>query len=277
MTPLSPLQAIVLGLVQGLTEYIPVSSTAHLRIVPSLLGWGDPGAPFTAVLQLGTLVAVLGYFWRDIARFTVGAVGSLFSAEARRGPDARMAWAIAAGNVPIVVLGLAFRHAIETELRSLYVIGAMLIVIALALAWAERRGEGSGRFEALGLWGVIAIGAWQALALIPGSSRSGSTILGGLLLGLRREDAARFSFLLGIPAILGAALLELPKVLGAVRAGDLSLSALALGLLAALVVGYASIAFLLRYLQRHSTALFIVYRLALAALVLGLAASGTIR
>ncbi|HKI97399.1 MAG TPA: undecaprenyl-diphosphatase UppP [bacterium] len=277
MVAISGLQAIVLGLVQGLTEYIPVSSTAHLRIVPALLGWGDPGAAFSAVIQLGTLVAVLLYFARDIGRFTVAALASLVSAEARRSPDARMAWAIAAGNLPIVVLGLGFRHVIETELRSLYIIGTMLIVIALGLWWAERRGTGEAPMEGLTFRRVMAIGAFQALALIPGSSRSGSTILGGLLLGLKRADAARFSFLLGIPAILGAALLELPHVLAGVRAGELTGTSLVLGLLTACVVGYASIAFLLRYLERRTTLLFIVYRLGLAGVVLGLAASGVIR
>ena len=277
MEGLSALQAIVLGLVQGLTEYIPISSTAHLRIVPALLGWGDPGAAFSAVIQLGTLLAVLVYFARDIARLTRAALASLVSAPARRTPEARLAWAIAAGTVPIVALGLGFRHVIETELRSLFVIAAMLIVVALGLAWVERRGEGSRAMESLTLWPVVAIGCFQALALIPGASRSGATILGGLLLGLRRADAARFSFLLGIPAILGAALLELPTVLAGVRHGELSGTALALGLLAAAVSGYASIAFLLRYLQRHSTLLFVVYRLALGAGVLALAARGAIR
>jgi undecaprenyl-diphosphatase len=277
MAAISPLQAIVLGLVQGLTEFIPISSTAHLRIVPALLGWGDPGAPFSAVIQLGTLVAVLLYFAREIGRFTVAALASLVSAEARRSTDARLAWSIAAGNVPIVVLGLAFRHVIETELRSLYLIGAMLVVIALALWAAERRGEGPDAMERLSFRRVLAIGGFQALALIPGASRSGSTILGGLLVRLKRADAARFSFLLGIPAILGAALLELPHVLAGIRHGELTATTLALGLLTALIVGYASIAFLLRYLQHNSTMLFVFYRLGLAAVVIGLAASGTIR
>jgi len=278
---LTALQAIVLGLVQGLTEFIPISSTAHLRIVPALLGWGDPGTAFSAVIQLGTLAAVLAYFAPDLLRLTRAALASLFSAPARRTADARLAWSIAAGTVPIVVLGLGFRHVIERELRSLTVIAAALIVVALALWVAERRhargADAGAPMASLTLWRVVVIGCFQALALIPGASRSGTTILGGLWLGLRRADAARFSFLLGIPAILGAALLELPVVLAAVRHGQLTGTALALGLLAALVSGYASIAFLLRYLERHSTLLFIVYRLGLGALVLGLAARGVIR
>jgi undecaprenyl-diphosphatase len=274
---LTALQAIVLGLVQGLTEFIPISSTAHLRIVPALLGWADPGAAFTAVLQLGTLLAVFLYFARDVWGLTLAALASLLRPEARRAPEARLAWSIAAGTVPIVVLGLALRGPIENEFRSLYVIAAMLAVVALALAWAERRGEGARPMAALTLRQVLVLGCFQALALVPGTSRSGATILGGLLLGLRRVDAARFSFLLGIPAILGAGLFELPVVLRGVRNGELSGTALALGLLVSAVSGYASIAFLLRYLERHSTVLFIVYRLALAALVAGLAAGGAIR
>jgi undecaprenyl-diphosphatase len=289
---LTPLQAIVLGLVQGLTEFIPISSTAHLRIVPALLGWGDPGAAFSAVIQLGSLAAVLAYFAREIVRLTRAALASLVSAEARRSADARLAWSIAAGTVPIVALGLGFRSAIERDLRSLWVIGAALIAVALGLWVAERRrarprpgeaaatdaaGDPGAPMASLTLWRVVAIGCFQALALIPGASRSGTTILGGLWLGLRRADAARFSFLLGVPAILGAGLLELPVVLAAVRAGALTGTALALGLLAALVSGYASIAFLLRYLERHSTLLFVAYRLVLGALVLGLAAQGAIR
>jgi len=294
---LTPLQAIVLGLVQGLTEFIPISSTAHLRIVPALLGWDDPGAAFSAVIQLGSLAAVLAYFAREIVRLTRAALASLVSAEARRSADARLAWSIAAGTVPIVALGLGFRSAIERDLRSLWVIGAALIAVALGLWVAERRrarprqaeaaatdaagadtaGDSGAPMASLTLGRVVAIGCFQALALIPGASRSGTTILGGLWLGLRRADAARFSFLLGIPAILGAGLLELPVVLAAVRAGALTGTALALGLLAALVSGYASIAFLLRYLERHSTLLFVAYRLVLGALVLGLAAQGAIR
>jgi undecaprenyl-diphosphatase len=270
-------QALVLGLVQGLTEFIPVSSTAHLRIVPALLGWHDPGAAFSAVIQLGTLAAVLVYFLRDIVRLSRAALLSLVRPSARALPDARLAWAIAAGNLPIVILGMTLRGLVEAEFRSLFLIAAMLVAVALALAWAERRGEGAGGMEGLTLWRVVAIGCFQALALVPGTSRSGATILGGLVLGLRRAEAARFSFLLGIPAILGSGLFELPHVREGMRAGELSGEALALGLLAAGLSGLGAIAFLLRYLRRHTTAVFILYRLALAVLVLSLAWQGRIR
>ena len=277
MNHLSPLQALVLGVVQGLTEFIPISSTAHLRIVPALLGWNDPGAAFSAVIQLGTLAAVFAYFAGDILRLTRAALRALVSAEARAHPDARLAWGIAAGHVPIVVLGLSFRDVIETEFRALLLIAAMLAAVALGLAWAERRGEGHGGMDTLTLRRILAIGCFQALALIPGASRSGATIMGGLWLGLRRAEAARFSFLLGIPAILGSGLLELPRVLDGLKAGALTPVGLGLGLLAAGISGYASIAFLLRYLTTHTTGLFVGYRLALAALVAGLAWQGWVR
>jgi len=257
-------QAVLLGLVQGLTEFIPISSTAHLRIVPALLGWPDPGAAFSAVLQLGTLAAVLAYFAGDVLRLSLAALRSLGSPEARRAPDARLAWAIAAGTVPIVVLGLSLQSWIETSFRALPVIAFMLAAVALALMAAERRGEGSGSAHGLGLWRIVAIGFFQALALIPGASRSGSTILGGLLFGLRRAEAARFSFLLGIPAILGSGLYQLPEVLDAISSGAMSSTALVGGLAAAALSGYGAIAFLLRFLQTHTTLAFSLYRLTLA-------------
>ncbi len=292
MTALSVLQALVLGLVQGLTEFIPVSSTAHLRIVPSLLGWADPGAAFSAVIQLGTLSAVLIYFAGDVWRLSLaalrslGSLGSLGKGKARADPDARLAWAIAAGNLPIAMLGLGFKDAIENDLRSLYLIAFMLAAVALALAFVEYRREhgvkfggkdSGGNMESLTLKTVFLIGCFQALALLPGASRSGATILGGLLLGLRRNHAARFSFLLGIPAILGSGLLELPIVLEGIRGGALTAGALIAGLLAAAVSGYAAIAFLLRYLENHTTLVFVAYRLALALGVTALAWQGLIR
>ncbi len=266
------MQALVLGLVQGLTEFIPVSSTAHLRIVPALLGWPDPGAAFTAVIQLGTLAACLIYFAGDIARLTSAALRSLWQAEARHTADARMAWAIALGNAPIVVLGLSLKTFIEGGARSLWLIAAMLMVVALLLAVADRiarqrLGEGD-----LGTGRVFTIGVFQALALIPGASRSGSTILGGLLLGLRREDATRFSFLLGIPAIFGAGLFEFVSLVRHGLSGGWV--PLAIATAAAGVSGYWSIGFLLRYLKTHRTDVFVVYRLLLGALLFWLAGRG---
>ncbi len=267
-------QAAVLGLVQGLTEFLPVSSTAHLRIVPALLGWADPGAAFSAVIQLGTLAAVFIYFARDIARLARAALLSLWRAEVRRTVDAKLAWAIAAGNIPIVVAGLALRHWIETAARTLGLIAAMLIVVGLLLALAERVAKRDRGMSALSLRGVMVIGLFQALALIPGASRSGVTILGGLLLGLRREEAARFSFLLGVPAILGSGFFQLGPLLEASPGPGWGV--VAAGLLVALISGYAAIGFLLAFLRTHSTLPFVAYRVALGALLLGLVWRGAI-
>jgi undecaprenyl-diphosphatase UppP len=191
------LQAIILGIIQGLTEFLPISSTAHLRIVPALLGWEDPGAAFTAVIQFGTLVAILLYFTRDIIRIVGAVVGGVVSGKPLHNQDARMGWMIAAGTVPIVVLGVLFKDSIETSLRSLYVISASLILLAIALWVAEivtKRREVRGvelkTMDKLSLKEVLFVGFAQAVALIPGSSRSGTTITGGLLVGMNRETAA---------------------------------------------------------------------------------------
>ncbi len=266
------LQALVLGIVQGLTEFIPVSSTAHLRIIPALLGWPDPGAAFTAVIQLGTLAAALVYFAQDILRLTSGALRSLWQSEARHNPDARMAWAIALGNVPIVVLGITLKRFIEGEARALVLIAAMLVIVALLLAVADRLAAQRLKEADLGVGRVFVIGLFQAVALIPGASRSGSTILGGLLLGLKREDATRFSFLLGLPAILGAAVFELVSLARHGLGGEWV--QLLIATAAAGVSGYWSIGFLLRYLKTHRTDLFVVYRLLLGALLFWLAWRG---
>jgi undecaprenyl-diphosphatase len=280
---MSYFQSLVLGLVQGLTEFIPVSSTAHLRIIPALLGWDDPGAAYTAVIQLGTLAAALVYFAADIRDLTAAALRSVASADARATPEARMAWAIAAGNIPIVVLGLAFRHFIETQARSLVLIAVMLIAVALLLAVAEKLARQTLTSATLGFWRAQAVGVFQALALIPGASRSGSTILGGLAVGLKRADATRFSFLLGLPAIFGAGVFQLAALVKQARAGEGLLRApdgwivLGIGMGVAAVSGYWSIGFLLRYLSRRSTLVFTVYRLLAGVAILGLVAAGLVR
>ena len=269
-------EAVILGVVQGLTEFLPISSTGHLRIVPAFLGWEDPGAAFTAIVQLGTMAAVLIYFRRELWRIVVTWLASLRRPELRSSLDARMGWYVIIGTVPIAVLGLIFSNQIETTARSLYLIGTMLIVFGLVM-WLVDRGSRRVRDEGdVARRDAIVVGLAQALALIPGVSRSGATITAGLLMGLKREAAARFSFLLSVPAIVLSGLYEFAKVLTGEESTDVAYSELAIATLVAFVVGYASIAFLLRYLASHSLAVFVWYRILLGALVLVLAGASVI-
>jgi undecaprenyl-diphosphatase len=267
------LQAIVLGIVQGLTEFLPISSTAHLRIVPAFMGWEDPGAAFTAVTQLGTMAAVLLYFRADLWRIAHTWARSLRDPELRSTLDARMGWYIGLGTIPIGVFGLVFADQIESGARDLYVIGTTLIVLGLVLLLAERVARRDRSIEDITRRDGILIGLAQACALVPGVSRSGATITAGLFLGFDRASAARYSFLLSVPAVVISGLFELRKIGEEEGAGVL---ATILATLGAFVVGYASIAFLLRWLVRHSTAVFVAYRVALGALVLVLAGAGVI-
>jgi undecaprenyl-diphosphatase len=259
--------ALVLGLVQGLTEFLPISSTAHLRVVPHFLGWGDPGAAFSAVIQLGTLLAVFVYFAADIKELVLAAFQGLRHRDFNHSPACRMAWSIVPGTLPIAILGLSFKGFIETEARSLALIASSLIALALLLMLSERMGRKEGDMRNLGFWQIQLIGLCQALALIPGCSRSGSTIMGGLFIGLKREEAARFSFLLGLPAIGASGLLELLDLLQGGLAGE-GLFSLGLGILAAAFSGYLSIGLLLRFLQRHGTDSFSIYRILLGGVIL---------
>lgn len=272
---MSLLEAIVLGLVQGLTEFLPISSTAHLRIAPELFGWRDPGAAYSAVIQLGTVAAVLIYFRRDIV--TLGA--AFFRGLWRREPfatlESRLAWYVLVGTLPIGVCGLAMKKLIETEFRSLYVIACSLIVLALVLLIVEKRASHRRTVADMTWTDGILIGLWQALALIPGSSRSGTTLTGGLSRGLKREDAARYSFLLSIPATGLAGLFELKHLLEATERP--SAVALWTGTLVAFASGMAAIAWLLRYLRTRTTMVFIVYRVALGGLLLVLLQMGVLR
>jgi len=267
------LQAIVLGIVQGLTEFLPVSSTAHLRIVPAFLGWEDPGAAFTAVVQLGTMAAVLLYFRHDLWRIARSWFASLREPELRSSLDARMGWYIGLGTIPIAVFGLVFSDQIESGARDLYVIGTALIVLGLVLLWADQVGRRDRGLETIGRRDAVVVGFAQACALVPGVSRSGATITAGLFLGFDRESAARYSFLLSVPAVVLSGLFELRKIGDEGGAGALPTI---IATLAAFVVGYASIAFLLRWLAHHSTVVFVVYRVVLGALVLALTAGGVI-
>jgi undecaprenyl-diphosphatase len=267
------LQAIVLGIVQGLTEFLPVSSTGHLRIVPAFLGWDDPGAAFTAVTQLGTMAAVLLYFREDLWRIVTTWLRSLRDPSLRGTLDARMGWYIGLGTIPIAVAGLIFSDQIEEGARSLYLIGTTLILLGLLLLAAERAARHHRPLEQITRRDAVVIGIAQACALVPGVSRSGATLTAGLFLGFDRTSAARYSFLLSVPAVVLSGLFELRKIGDEDGAGAVPT---AIATLLAFVVGYASIAFLLRWLTTHSTAVFVAYRVALGALVIALTAAGAI-
>jgi undecaprenyl-diphosphatase len=277
------LRIIVLGIVQGLTEFLPISSSAHLRIVPALAGWQDPGAAFTAVIQIGTLVAVLAYFREDIRRIGRAWTFGILHRQPTRDLDSRMGWMMIAATLPIVVCGLLFREKIETSLRSLYVVAAAMIALAVVLALAEvryaleaKRGAAPRDMSHVGWFDAVWIGLAQALALVPGSSRSGVTITAGLLAGMSREAAARFSFLLSLPSVFAAGVFQLYKARDSLLATRQDAIGLAVATAVSGVVGYASIAFLLSYLKRHSTYIFIAYRLLLGGLILVLLAKGTL-
>ncbi len=270
---MSTLEAIVLGLVQGLTEFLPISSSGHLRIVPALLGWEDPGAGFTAVIQLGTMTAVLIYFRADLWRIAAAWLRELRVPIRRASQEAKLGWFIVLGTIPISIFGFIFKDQIESGARSLYLIGSALILFSFVMVLAERVGtRRRGLGEMNGRDGLF-IGVAQSLALVPGVSRSGATISAGLFRGFDRLAAARYSFLLSVPAVVLSGLFELRKV---GEAGGPTPAATAIATLVAFVTGYLAIAWLLRYLSTHSLEIFVVYRIALGTLVLILTATGTI-
>jgi undecaprenyl-diphosphatase len=255
-------QYLVLGVVQGLTEFLPISSTAHLKVVPVLLGWGDPGVAVTAVIQLGSIVAVLAYFRRDLQQVSAATLLALRQGS-WQAPEARLGLAIALGTVPILLAGLAIKLLVpdfdNSPLRSLPSIGLVSIVMALLLGLAERLGHRRRQLADVRVRDGLLVGLAQALALVPGVSRSGSTLTASLFDGWRRADAARFSFLLGIPAITLAGVVELKDALQQPVVGGVL--PLAVGVLSATVVSWLAIAWLLRFLQNHSTWWFVGYRL----------------
>jgi len=278
-------EAIVLGFVQGLTEFLPVSSSAHLRIVGELIGSSDPGAAFTAITQIGTEAAVLLYFRRDIAticrawwRAVSGKHGTdRASRFGSHSVDARMGWYIALGSVPIVVLGLLFQDAIEQAFRNLWLIAGTLAGFALLLSWADRRGAHELALKELTRRHALLFGFAQAMALIPGVSRSGGTITAGLLLGYTREAAARYSFLLAIPAVMGSGLFQLFASLDEFgTAGTPGAGVTLVATLVAFVVGYVVIIGFLRIVSTYSYQPFVVYRLGLALVVVLLLSTGVL-
>ena len=267
------LTAILLGLVQGLTEFLPISSSAHISIVGQFLG-----AAFTAITQLGTELAVLIYFWRDIVRIIRQWCLSLVGTVARTDPDARMGWFVIIGSIPIGVLGLVFKDQIETSLRSLWLTATMLLVFALVIMVAERVGRQERELTELTWKHGIGYGLFQALALVPGVSRSGGTIAGGLFMGYTRKAAARYSFLLAIPAVVASGGLQVVEVLG----GEAEGSGTAWGPIfaataVAFAVGYAVIAWFMKFIETHTFTPFMIYRIILALGLFALLGTGTIQ
>ncbi len=268
------LKAVVLGLIQGLTEFLPISSSAHLRIFPEWFGWGDPGAAFTAVIQIGTEVAVLLYFRKDIWRIATTWLKSLVKPEYRGHLDARMGWYVIVGSLPIVVLGVLLKDVIERDFRNLWVVATMLVVLGVVLGVADRTATQERSMKQIGMRQSVLMGCAQALALVPGVSRSGATISMGLFLGLEREAATRFAFLLAIPAVVGAGLFTLPDI----GAGDNAYGwgPTLVATVVSFLVGYAAIAWLLRYVSTRSYMPFVVYRIVLGLLTMGLLSAGVL-
>ena len=287
-------EAVLLGVIQGITEFLPISSTAHLVVARKLLGHEHAEDAFTVVIQLGTLVAVFVYFRADIARMLKGMWADIRARKFASNADSRLGWLIALGTVPAVVVGFLFKKQLKEHFFNATSIAVVAVVFALLMAasewWARRRANRGQqpREEAQITWfDALWVGVWQACALMPGGSRSGTTITGGLFAGLTRSAAARFSFLLSLPVILGAGLKELYdeyKKLGAPKEGeppslfasDAHVTALVVGTLVSAVVGYLAIAFLLSFLKRYGTGVFVAYRLMLAAVIFGLIAQGVL-
>ena len=266
-------QAIVLGIVQGLTEFLPISSSAHLRIVPAFAGWGDPGAAFTAVVQLGTMAAVLLYFRKDLWAITTGFLAGLRDASRRGTQEWRQGTYLIIGTIPIVIFGLIFSNQIEDEARNLRLMGVTLIALGVLLLIAERVARRDREIESVTRRDAVLIGVAQACALVPGVSRSGATITAGLLLGFDRAAAARFSFLLSVPAVVLSGLYEIKDIGGE---GAVGFVPTVIATIFAFVSGYASIAFLLKFLVSHTTAVFVAYRIVLGVVVLALVSADVI-
>ncbi|MBN0047563.1 undecaprenyl-diphosphate phosphatase [Streptomyces actuosus] len=278
-------ESLVLGLVQGLTEFLPVSSSAHLRLTAAFSGWPDPGAAFTAITQIGTETAVLIYFRKDIARILTAWFRSLYDGAARRDHDARTGWLVIVGSIPIGVLGLTFKDQIEGPFRDLRITATMLVVVGVVMGVADRlaaRDEKGGRHRApkqrktledLGVKDGLIYGCCQAMALVPGVSRSGATISGGLFMGYKREAAARYSFLLAVPAVLASGLFELKD---AMESDHVAWGPTLFATVIAFGSGYAVIAWFMKFISTKSFMPFVYYRIALGILLFMLVGAGVL-
>ena len=268
------IEAIILGVVQGLTEFLPISSSAHLLIIGRLVpAWSDPGAAFTAVTQIGTELAVILYFWKDIVRIVKAWFASLRDKDMRSDLDARMGWYVIIGSLPVMILGFIFKNQIETVARNLWLVAFTLIVFGIILGLCDALGARVKTQEDLNVRDGLIYGFGQALALIPGVSRSGATISAGLAMGYTREAAARYSFLLAIPAVLASGLFEARKI---GSDGGTSWGPTILATVIAFVVGYAVISWLLRYLVTKTFLPFVIYRIALGLILIVLLLAGVV-
>ena len=264
------IQAIVLGIVQGLTEFLPVSSSGHLIVVPELLGWDDPfieSLAFSVMLHVATLLALLVYFRSDWLRLIPAGLATLRDRSFRDDPDRRLAWLLAASTIPAVIVGVLFNDVIENAFREPRIVAMTLVAGAVVLWAGDRLGSRSRPISGLTFPMAIGIGAAQALALVPGVSRSGISISAGLFAGLDREAAARFAFLMATPITAGAGIWELRTILAGEAGVELPLVPLLAGMLASLLAGLVAISVLMRYLRSHGVGVFVAYRIALAALV----------
>jgi undecaprenyl-diphosphatase len=274
---ISPLDAVIYGVVQGLTEFLPVSSTAHVRLTQV---WLNPQADqasftaFTAVIQLGTMLAVVLYFWRELMHVTVAWMRGIVDSSVRSSLEYRMGWYMILATIPVGVFGLIFSHQIETGARNLWLMSFALVFMALVLLVAEQRGKRNRDEEHITTTDAVVVGGAQALALIPGVSRSGATITAGLFRGLDRVAAARFSFLLSVPAVVASGLFEARKIGGE---GAPGMGVTVVGTVISFIVGIAAIAWLLKYVSKHSTFIFIGYRIALGLLLMVLLAANVIQ
>lgn len=275
--PLSIGQAVVIGIVEGLTEFLPVSSTAHNELVPQLLGWGDPGAAFSAVIQLGPIVAIIAYFGKEIVRYLKGIARTKTPFNIPSDDvDARLGWYAILGSLPILAVGFLLKKHIETSFRSLYVVAAAFIVFGIVLFIAERISKMNRKLEDLNGMDALVIGLGQCLALIPGTSRSGATLTAGFLRNIDRDSATRFSFLLSIPALAAAGIYELYKDVIKPRAFE-QIVPFTVGTVVAGIVAFVVIHWFLGFIRKHNMNVFIVYRLVMGVLILVLLRSGTLK
>ncbi|MGO1950015.1 MAG: undecaprenyl-diphosphate phosphatase [Mycobacteriaceae bacterium] len=270
------MQTIILSIVQGLTEFLPVSSSGHMRIVSQLVWGEDAGASFTAVIQLGTELAVLVFFAKDIWMILTAWFAGVFDRSKRDNLDYRMGWMVIAGTIPVGIVGFFFQDIIRDNLRNLWITAAVLILFSFVFIWAEKVGTHKRDYDRLTMKDAILMGLAQCLSLIPGVSRSGATVSAGLFLNLDREVATRFSFLLAIPAVLASGLFSLPDAFDPASGQAASGGQLFVGAAIAFVLGYVSIAWLLKFVANHSFAWFAAWRIPVGVIVMILLATGTI-